>query len=120
MNIDVKLNHLSDYIKYRIDIVCQDPKRWLLTKSNDGYCNLQHYNLPSFEYYLKNCVSDKGGNYDFTITRYKTPKQKLSPIRTANFTSIITKNQAYERWFEYSQWMGTPFNFKLINNIYEE
>ena len=115
MDFEEKLNHLSDYLKHRTDIIVQNPNRWLNYVGADGRVNTSYYNLPSFEYYLKNCVQDKGGAYDFTKRRYKTPSQILKPIETANFTNIISKNSKYKRRLLYSNWMGTPFNFNEVS-----
>ena len=60
--IDEQIAHFNDYLKYRIDIISNDIPRWLLKNTK--------YQLPTFEYYLQNCVIDKGGKYDFTKRNY--------------------------------------------------
>lgn len=106
MTIDEKFEHFSDYLKYRIDIIANDPERWLNKSSK--------HQLPKFEYYLKNCVEDKGGKYDFTIRRYSTPAQNLMPISFCSQSHIQMESRPLYRWVEHSFWMGTPFNYKTV------
>lgn len=96
-----RLDHFSDYLDYRLDIMANNPNRWLKT----GY-----YQLPTFEYYLDNCVNDNGGKYDFTQRRYKSHTQTLNPIRI----EFEPRGKQLTRHYTYSMWMGTPFNFKEI------
>lgn len=98
--IDENFLHLQDYLKYRIDIISNNPNRWL---------GSSFYELPTFEYYLKNCVLDKGGNYDFTERKYGNESSShLFQIR--NSTKKVQFN------VRYSMWMGTAFNFETIVN----
>jgi hypothetical protein len=88
-------------LKFRIDIISNDIPRWLLSNSK--------YQLPSFDYYLENCVKNKGGNYDFTIRRYKTHlSAKQHNVSNASLKRSVNVNC----FSEHSIWMGTPFNFK--------
>lgn len=96
-----RLDHFTDYLDYRIDIIANNPNRWLKT----GY-----YQLPTFEYYLKNCVNDKGGAYDFTRNNYKSHSQYIEPIRI----EYQPREKGLSRHYTYSMWMGTPFNFNRI------
>ena len=96
-----RLDHFSDYLDYRIDIIANNPNRWL---------NSSPYQLPEFEYYLKNCVNDKGGKYDFTQRRYKSYEQVLEPVRV----QYQPRTKQLTRHYTYSMWMGTPFNFEQI------
>ena len=114
MEFNDKLDHLSTWLKHRVDIMCHNPKRWMSYTTKDGYFNTSYYNLPTFEYYLKNCVQDKGGAYDFTMRRYKTLEAKASVIESANFQNIIGEYKTASHLFKYSNWMGTAFNFKQV------
>ena len=96
-----RLDHFSNYLDHRIDIIANNPNRWLKT----GF-----YQLPTFEYYLENCVNDKGGAYDFTERRYKSHTQTLESVRIEH----QPRTKELKRYFRYSMWMSTPFNFKEI------
>ena len=105
-----KLNHYKDYLIYRCDIIANDPNRWLGSSKNE---------LPSFEYYLKNCVEDKGGKYDFTIRKYETPAQILEPISFHSQNKYQMKSKRLYRNVVHSIWMGTAFNYEtIINTVY--
>ena len=96
MTTNERLYHLNDYLGFRIDIIAEQPKRWL---------GGSYYQLPTFEYYLVNCVDDKGGSYDFTRNNYKyttSPRMCIDGVDRFNAEIILS----------YSYWMGTPFNFK--------
>ncbi len=82
----------------RIDIVGNEARRWT---------SVAKYQLPTFDYYMKNCVEDKGGDYDFTTRRYSSPAQVLQP--TGKF-------KKFSRNLVYSYWMGTPFNYKEVRS----
>ena len=84
MTREQRFNNLIDFLDYRVDIIANNPNRWLYSFANKERPTSYH-NLPTFEYYLKNCVIDKGGKYDFT-----------------------------KRLHNISYWMGTPFNFKTV------
>ena len=98
-----KLNHLKDYISYRTDIISDKPNWWLTTAKNE---------LPSFDYYIKNCVEDKGGKYDFTKRRYTTHATILDKIERVNYQPSKCHQKDVYRTIEYSYWMSSPFNFK--------
>ena len=100
MNIDEKINHFKDYLKYRLDIISNNPKWWL---------NKAKYQLPTFDYYLQNCVIDKGGKYDFTKRIYNNQICKNDLIIS---NSSIKRNINVIFKTTHSYWMGTPFNFK--------
>lgn len=59
MSYEDELRHYSDWLGIRIELSLRHPTRFL-----QGY-----YQLPTFDYYIKNCVLDKGGGYDFTRSR---------------------------------------------------
>ena len=105
--INNRLEALKDHIAIRLDIIGQDPKRWL------GYNRPQ---LPEFGYYYKNCVLDKGGKYDFTVRRYKSHSQTVQTeeVTWINQNYIQGKSKKHKIYVtvEYSIWMSTPFNFK--------
>lgn len=100
-----KLDHLKDYLGYRLDIIANDTHRWMHSSP---------YQLPSFEYYLKNCVEDKGGKYDFTRRLYSTPSQHLEPISFHSQSSNQMSSKRLYRRIIHSSWMGTPFNYQTI------
>jgi hypothetical protein len=102
ITIEDKFNHLSDYLKYRTDIISGDYKKWL---------GVSKYQLPTFEYYLEKCVKNKGGNYDFTLRRFSSPSVQTD-LRI--FNQSVKKEIKIRLRYEYSMWMGTPFNFKEI------
>lgn len=98
------------YFNYKIDIICNDPKRWL------GYNKRE---LPSYEYFVRHCIQDKGGKYDFTKRRYGNVSKYIGG------KDIVLNRRRYSDFptvqsitIKYSIWMGTPFNFKeeIINN----
>lgn len=91
-----RLGNLQDYLDLRIDIVGNDVRTWT---------SVAKYLLPTFDYYIKNCVEDKGGKYDFSVRRYSSPAQVLQPIG---------KFKKFSRKLVYSYWMGTPFNYKEV------
>jgi hypothetical protein len=98
--INEKFSYLEDYLKYRIDIISNNPNRWLRSSFKE---------LPTFEYYLKNCILDKGGNYDFTKKNYGNEMDcHLFKIRN------IKKTVCFK--VRHSIWMGTAFNHEIIIN----
>ena len=99
------IEHYKEYLKLRIDIVANDPNRWL------GNLKMQ---LPTFEYYLTNCVNDKNGKYDFTIRRYSTPAQVLEPISFHSQNKYVMNSKRLYRKIIYSMWMGTSFNYETV------
>jgi hypothetical protein len=99
------IEHYKDYLKLRIDIIANNPNRWL------GNSKMQ---LPTFEYYLKNCVNDKGGKYDFTKRNYSTPSQVLEPISFHSQNKYAMNSKRLYRNIIHSMWMGTPFNYETV------
>jgi hypothetical protein len=100
-----RIHYYKKYLRYRCDIIANDPKRWL------GVSKLE---LPSFDYYLKNCVEDKGGKYDFTVRRYSTPTQHLNPISFNSQNKYQMDSKILYRNITHSMWMATAFNYKTI------
>ena len=100
MNIDERINHFKEYLKYRLDIIGNNPNWWL---------GKAKYQLPTFEYYLQNCINDKGGKYDFTKRQYRSPICQKDLIVS---NAYIERNINIIFKTNYSYWMGTPFNFK--------
>lgn len=91
-----RLDHFENYLSIRIDIIAEQPNRWLGHSINQ---------LPTFEYYLKNCVHDKGGAYDFIANRYTfIMKPRIRIDQKIRLSKKIK--------LSYSYWMSTPFNFK--------
>ena len=70
--------------------------------------------LPSFDYYLQNCVIDKGGNYDFTVRRYKTHFEKTKNINHTDKPLMNKVQKCVLVGVEFSRWHFTPFNYKQI------
>jgi hypothetical protein len=99
--------NFEDYLKIRIDIIANDPNKWL------GTCKFQ---LPTFDYYLINCVEYKGGKYDFTKRSYSSPSQTLEPISFHNKNKYAMRSERLYRSVKFSMWMGTSFNYKTIIN----
>ena len=99
------MDHYKEYLKLRIDIIANDPNRWL------GNSKMQ---LPTFDYYLKNCVNDKGGKYDFTVRRYSTPAQVLEPISFHSQNKYAMNSKRLYRSIIHSMWMGTAFNYETV------
>lgn len=54
----------------KLDSISEYAVIWAELKSSGLFKGMAFYNLPTFEYYYKNCVLDKGGKYDFTVRRY--------------------------------------------------
>lgn len=98
-----KHSYFKDYLAVRNDIIADNPFWWLGTAK---------YQLPTFEYYVKNCIEDKGGKYDFTQRNYSTYAQVLEPIENSQNTSVRMNNGKLYRFVTYSMWMGSPFNYK--------
>ena len=77
--------------------------------------------MPTFEYYLKNCVLDKDGPFDYTKRRYKSHSQILIPdIDFANGKKRPLMKIIQKKIFStviYSYWKGTPFNYKQIIEV---
>jgi len=103
MSVEENFKHLSEYLEYWIDIRFNEPKAWEGSRLNS---------LPTFEYYLKNCVQDKGGKYDFTVPRYSSQSQLLRQINVDYKPLIEVCN--LKRRVLYSYWMGTAFNFHEV------
>lgn len=99
------MNHYKEYLKLRIDIIANAPNRWLVNSKMQ---------LPTFDYYLKNCVNDKGGKYDFTVRRYSTPSQVLEPISFHSQNKYAMNSKRLYRRITYSIWMGTAFNYETV------
>lgn len=95
-----RLGYLNEYINIIIDIMCSEPSRWVRSSSR--------HQLPSFDYYIKNCIIDKGGKYDFTKRNYRTHFQILNKSEFYNIKTELI------RYTQYSIWMGTEFNFKEV------
>ena len=103
------IEHYKQYLKLRIDIIANDPNRWL------GNSKMQ---LPTFEYYLKNCVNDKGGKYDFTKRNYSTPAQVLEPISFHSQNKYAMNSKRLYRSIIHSMWMGTAFITKRLLKLF--
>lgn len=92
------MNEILNYIDLRLDIISQNPDRWL------GYNKRE---LPSFEYYLLN--KDK-----LLKRNYKTHAEQTKVIDWFSPYKIERKSKKVMTWVEYSSWMGTPYNFKQV------
>lgn len=104
MTIDEKLNHLSDYMGYVVDIICNKPHYWL----GEFHKN----KLPNFDYYIKNCVLDKGGVYDFTVRRYRTHSEVIMPIAHHDKPQMKFAQKKVYSTVNFSRWHFTAFNYK--------
>jgi len=103
------LDNLQEYLNHRIDIMCNNPKLWIK----------QPQLLPTFDYYVKNCIEDKGGKYDFTVRRYVKEVNKYKPSMSCNFINVIHELPEVNTITKHSYWMSTPFNFKSYTTINE-
>lgn len=97
-----ELEQYKNYLKFRVDIISANPNRWL---------GSSFYELPSFQYYLKNCINDKNGNYDFTKRRYGN--QSCSHVFHIS-NSVLRVKQKVTLSLKHSMWMGTPFNYETV------
>ncbi len=97
-----EIEHYKDYLKYRIDIISSNPKRWL---------GGSFYELPKFEYYLQNCVKGKGGKYDFTRRNYGNQSCSHEFDISNSISRIKIQKTVSVR---HSMWMGTPFNYETV------
>jgi hypothetical protein len=104
MTIEESLDHFKNYLHIRIDIICGKPDYWSKRYNKNK--------LPSFEYYLQNCVIDKGCNYDFTVRRYSTHTEVILPIESSTKNFLKDSQRKIYSTVKYSYWMGTPFNYK--------
>ena len=102
-----QLDELSTYLNHRIDIICNDPIKWLK--------DLEF--LPTFEYHKANCIDDKGGKYDYTVRRYTKERNIYRPSEECNFTPIKHELKTVSSIVKHSYWMGTPFNFEMKTTI---
>jgi len=103
------LENLQEYLNHRIDIICNSPQRWL----NDLK------NLPTYEYFIKNCIEDKGGKYDFTVRRFVKENNIYQPSKVCNFENVIHNLPTVKTVTKHSIWMSTPFNFNSETTIHE-
>lgn len=110
MEFTEKIEHLADWVSIRADIRANDFSKW---------SGNMHNQLPSFEYYIKNCVIDKGGKYDFTKRTYGNNGAVLESINypKIEFEVRAVKDFSIEKRVRYSNWMGTPFNIKIEYKI---
>jgi len=111
MESEEKIEHLNDYIKHRIDIIMSNVNRWFIC-SVDTERASAYYQLPTFEYYLENCVNDKDGKYDFTRVFARTHIKELPTFKDVGHNKL--KNTKITRHYTYSIWMGTEFNHKQV------
>ena len=102
------LSHISDWIAIRLELMANEPRRWLGYDHNGRWFKNAYYQLPTFEYYMKNCVDDKGGKYDFTMRRYSSHRETIKPMSEQGFTD---EKGGGSRILRHAIYMGTPFNF---------
>lgn len=114
MKSEEKLKHLRDYINFRIEIIADNPDRWLGYRFKDHWYWNAHYSLPTFDEYLENCVINKGGPYDFTKRRYESLPVYCDPVTYCAHMHRNTGSKKIRRCVKYAMYMGTPFNFKEI------
>lgn len=104
-NYNDQLDWVSEYLSARIDIIANDPKRWLFQTP---------YQLPTFEYFVQNCLNDKGGTYDFMVRRYSTAKQVIPKFNRVLYFDKPNESKELVRYYKHSIWMGTPFNYEEV------
>ena len=104
---DNVLNNISDWIAIRLELMANEPKRWVGFNHNGKWFNNAFNQLPTFQEYVTNCVNDKGGRYDFTKQGYSTHQDIIKPLSMMGHKGGTVKT----RILRYSYYMGTPFNF---------
>lgn len=97
--VERRLDAIPEWIAVRAEIYGKDVPAWRGGRFNQ---------LPTFDYYYKNCVIDPGGPYDFTVRREIT-----HPV-TGFIHVDHNRVEAVETRITYSRWMGTAFNFNYI------
>lgn len=103
-----RLDHIPEYAVHIAEIK---------VRGGGAFGGMRVHQLPSFDYFYKNCVLDRGGNYDFTFPRYKIER-------------VLETNMKFpfKKWYEpcpqyvkvvtiYCYWMGTPFNYVSTTEI---
>jgi len=111
LTIEERAEYFTEYLGVRLDIICNNPGRWLDTA---------YYQLPTFEYYLNNVIYDKGGKYDFTQRLYNSYATSTDIIHDDRKWGLkmLGQKTAY-KYIKSSCWMGTEFNFKECIEIKE-
>ena len=100
----------------RLDSIAEYSVIWAELKSSGSFTGTRYYNLPTFEYYYKNCVLDKGGKYDFTVKRYsqtascvlEVPADCHGKILRGHFITGLPPRKVVLR-HKWSYWMGAEF-----------
>lgn len=100
-----------EYLFWRASIIAGDPDRWTHSRMK--------YQLPSFEYYLKNCIFNAGGYSDFRVRRWGKSNflQTVKLPYCRPYYGIDYEEKTIGRTKIYSMWMGTMFNFEEIITI---
>ena len=106
---DNVLNDLKDWIAIRLELMANEPNRWVGFEHKGQWFDNAYNQLPTFKYYMANCINDKGGKYDFTKRIYSTHMEKIQPMTTLG---QCDNDGGAKRVIRYSYYMGTPFNFK--------
>ncbi len=103
------LSNVSDWIAIRLELMTNEPRRWVGFEHKGNWFKNAYYQLPTFDYYMQNCVNDKGGKYDFTKRRYCSHRETIKPMSERGFTD---EKGGGSRILRHSIYMGTHFNFK--------
>ena len=111
--IDIRLNCLANYAVIIAEL-----------KSSKSFENDRTHQLPTFEYYIENCIKNKGGAYDFTRNNYKSVRTTILKDYTPAM-GIIVSNKSINSHSDtivretksWSYWMGTAFNFSKLTEI---
>lgn len=106
---DNVLIHISDWIAIRLELMTNEPRRWIGYEHKGRWFKNAYYQLPTFSEYMDMCVNDKGGKYDFTKRNYSTHYETIRPMSRLGYNDA---NGGAKRILRYSYYMGTPFNFK--------
>lgn len=103
-------------IDRRIDCIAEYAVIIAELKSSGSFEGSRFHQLPTFEYFYKNCVLDRGGKYDFTALRYKSSRSFTLDMPTSIHGRTIGKEFVSDasnktvivvrRW---NMWMGSEF-----------
>ena len=113
MSNDV-LNHISNWIAIRLELMTNEPNRWVGFEHKGQWFDNAYNQLPTFQEYLTNCVNDNGGKYDFTKRCYSTHMETIQPMSSLG---QCDKAGGANRTLRYSCYMGTPFNYSEEWNL---
>lgn len=104
MNAEEKLNHLSTYLKHRLDIICGNG----YDSANSMLTSLTYYYIPSFDDYINRL----GTGSDMNIRNMRTAKTRMKQSVDCGY-ELIPETPIY-RYYEYSRINFRSYNFKEV------